>query len=190
MLEWSPALCAAWLNSIACARSRLEVFWGNGGIQHFSSFLSITLPHARIEIHVSGCYHTIVWGKEYCHVRLDGSCKLVRAGEDFISSENVTKSYVFASRDRTCPFAHLWIVPTGNTAIVHYFKVVFKWSIVAIVKWRGIEHSRFPLFSSKYSCFLYLYQEESFSWASTFYGTSTLARACLMVGSAGNIRLG
>ena len=40
--------------------------------------LSIALTHAGIEIHGSGCYHTIVRAEEYAQVGQDGPKTLVR----------------------------------------------------------------------------------------------------------------
>ena len=63
-------------------RSRLEVFLGKGGLRHFSTFLPMALTHAGIEIHDSGCYHTIVRAEEYCHVGQTEAKLLVSVWED------------------------------------------------------------------------------------------------------------
>lgn len=81
-------------------------------------------------------------------------------------------------------------VPVARTSNVYFKKVVVKWSIGVFLNTVMLKHGRFrPKIEWNFTFHL-LMRGVTASWASIHYGTSTLARPCLMVGSAGCTRLG
>ena len=126
---------SAWLDRSCWWRSRLEFSLGGGRIRHFSTFLSIALAHAGIEIHGGGCYRIIGWAEEYVRVGQDGSKTLTRMWQKFHYSEMEANWWIHIFV-HTCP--HLSRLANGVSRESYFCPVSNKRStLVHSILWWG-----------------------------------------------------
>ena len=189
----SILVSSAWSNRFSWWRSRIQVFVEKGKKWQFSTILSIALTHAGMKIHGNGCYHIIVWAEEYCPVcctwrsHLLPLCGFMSNGKSFkiwAKIDYVCWAWVGMGRTRhanggrreyTCnPMTPKW----GTLGALYSLRCYLQMKMTQI-----------DLKSTWKFTFQLLVHGVTVGWASTLYGTSTLAHACPMVGSAGSTRL-
>lgn len=81
-------------------------------------------------------------------------------------------------------------MPVESTTIVHDSKMVVKWSILVCMSEEISKHDHSRPKIDRNFISRPRMRGVTADWPSTLHGTSTSARACLMVGSAGCFQLG
>lgn len=99
-------------------------------------------------------------------------------------------SHVLTSCARRRIFAHESAALPESEALGYLCEVVLEWSISVFLEVAMLEPSHFPSKIDRNSTFHRLMRRITTGWAPTRYVTSTPARACPMVGSAGCAQLG
>jgi len=120
-------LPSAWLYRSCWWRSRLEIFLGSGRIRHFSTFLSLALTQAGMEIHGGGCYHIIVWAEEYAHVGQGGSKTLTRMWQKSPCENLQSKTHFQRPGAKRSTTSGKPIVSVENPTSILWLHTVARW---------------------------------------------------------------